>query len=395
MTPDAADPSGIESGIESGQIWDTVVEAVSRLRDIVYDDPLVNTLELKAEGVRYLTQFLSTAAVYELQDPAYPRFTRIFGATLDYGGGNPDCLFRYVRLHGDHTYRVSGRRGSTTIFGLEVSSGDIADVRGAARTPGDFYVLGPPDAEIDIVLGGPERPGNWLPLPPGDSFVQVREIFADWEKETPAELFIERVGATFPPPPVAPPEVADYVGRFHGVLTSLASACRQAAQGFYAADPETVAFQGDWDIGWTQFAYCRAHWACAPDEAVILDVAVPPESPYWVFHLCNHFWQSMDFHFRQTSLNSRQSVLDSDGRFRAVIAHRDPGVPNWLDAAGHPFGLIWARCFGAKPGDLTLRKVPLDRLRDALPADTGTLSAQARQDSLRVRRRSLERRLMD
>ena len=40
--------------------------------------------------------------------------------------------------------------------------------------------------------------------------------------------------------------------------------------------------------------------------------------------------------------------VDPDGRFRCVIAHRDPGVPNWLDACGHPEGMIqyrfvWAR----------------------------------------------------
>ena len=36
-------------------------------------------------------------------------------------------------------------------------------------------------------------------------------------------------------------------------------------------------------------------------------------------------------------LNGHQAVLD-DGVFRAVVAHRDPGVANWLDTAGNRRG---------------------------------------------------------
>ena len=28
-----------------------------------------------------------------------------------------------------------------------------------------------------------------------------------------------------------------------------------------------------------------------------------------------------------------------------MIAHRDPGVPNWLDTEGRPFGLVFWRFF--------------------------------------------------
>jgi hypothetical protein len=40
---------------------------------------------------------------------------------------------------------------------------------------------------------------------------------------------------------------------------------------------------------------------------------------------------------------SRMFSLFSDGLCRVVIAHRDPGVPNWLDTAGYPEGLITFR----------------------------------------------------
>ena len=29
--------------------------------------------------------------------------------------------------------------------------------------------------------------------------------------------------------------------------------------------------------------------------------------------------------------------------YRLVVAHRDPGVPNWLDTEGRPFGMVFWR----------------------------------------------------
>jgi hypothetical protein len=43
------------------------------------------------------------------------------------------------------------------------------------------------------------------------------------------------------------------------------------------------------------------------------------------------------------SLNRKQTTLEPDGSFRMVVAHRNPGVPNWLDTAGKPDGMIFWR----------------------------------------------------
>ena len=41
----------------------------------------------------------------------------------------------------------------------------------------------------------------------------------------------------------------------------------------------------------------------------------------------------------------RETKVDADGSFTVVIAHRDPGVPNWLDTEGRPFGIVFWRFF--------------------------------------------------
>ena len=47
----------------------------------------------------------------------------------------------------------------------------------------------------------------------------------------------------------------------------------------------------------------------------------------------------------RVSLNRAQTTVDDDGTFTVVVAHRDPGVPNWLDTEGRPFGLVFWRFF--------------------------------------------------
>jgi hypothetical protein len=53
--------------------------------------------------------------------------------------------------------------------------------------------------------------------------------------------------------------------------------------------------------------------------------------------------QSYDFVNRQISLNRNQIEYEKDGSFKMVVAHEDPGVPNWLDTEGRGTGQIYWR----------------------------------------------------
>ena len=46
---------------------------------------------------------------------------------------------------------------------------------------------------------------------------------------------------------------------------------------------------------------------------------------------------------RTISLNRKQTTLEIDGSFKIVLAGSDPGVPNWLDTRGRPFGMMFWR----------------------------------------------------
>ena len=101
----------------------------------------------------------------------------------------------------------------------------------------------------------------------------------------------------------------------------------------------------------------------------------------------------MDWATRQTGLNHTQARVDDDGRVRIVVAHRDPGIQNWLDTSGHPEGMFQYRYIwtSSRPHP-SVRIVPFDQVRNALPASTPSHGPEARARDLAIRHRHLARR---
>jgi hypothetical protein len=109
--------------------------------------------------------------------------------------------------------------------------------------------------------------------------------------------------------------------------------------------------------------------------------------------LASWWWEAIDFSARQSSLNQAQARLDADGTFRGVIAHQDPGVPNWLDTAGHEQGTLIARfVMAAEAPVIRTRSVKLAALRDELPRETPRVTCADREASLVRRQRAVWRR---
>jgi hypothetical protein len=138
--------------------------------------------------------------------------------------------------------------------------------------------------------------------------------------------------------------------------------------------------------------YGVCSYVLEPGEALV-DESEVPRVTYWSFHLYNAWWEAPDIQHRQTSIGHTHAHLDADGRFRAVIAHEDPGVPNWLDTGGNRRGFLFHRWFQAESlPEPTAALVRLERLSDALPADHPTIEAAERRARLSERRDWLARR---
>jgi hypothetical protein len=142
--------------------------------------------------------------------------------------------------------------------------------------------------------------------------------------------------------------------------------------------------------------YAGGVFDLGPDQALLIEITVPVEPAYSGFHLANLWGESLDYANHQSSLNGFQAEPDADGVIRYVVAHADPGVPNWLDTTGIPRGLLSLRwTYSEDPATLpehTVRAIPLAELREQLPADTRTVSPDERAAGIAIRQRHVQRR---
>lgn len=391
----------------------TIAERLSAAIDrathqVVLGNPRADDDLLGAEALRYLWRTNAVGLVSQIEghDPAYPHFFKILSPWLNWGYPNPDGTYSFATLHGDHRYRLYGHRGTARLFDIESWAGDIADLRHARAFGGRRDIRGgkseidiADDGTFEVVLSRDEQPGNWVPLPEGPAHIYVRQWYYDYEEELPGQFSIERIGASYPRPPMTSEALIEAFERLIHFVETVHDEMEPGIEQHFAGDPRTVPFpsglitsEGEGQIAFRNQYYGRGHFECQPHEAVILEVD-PPPAQYWMFGLLSPFWESYDWLGRQISINGHQAVIDEDGRFRAVIAHEDPGVPNWLDACGHTKGLIGGRYNWTEGVPIpTLTTVPLDKLREVLPASTPTISPEERSEILRRRFLSQHRR---
>jgi hypothetical protein len=74
--------------------------------------------------------------------------------------------------------------------------------------------------------------------------------------------------------------------------------------------------------------------------------------------------ESLDYRYHRIAVNKNDAVYAPDGSVRVVVAHEDPGVPNWLETVGHRHGtMCWRWVRAAEHPQPRTRVVPLAELR--------------------------------
>ena len=391
-----------DARVMAGEAWEQLCDTLKEVSRLVLGEGVPDSPRDRAEGFRYLTRLLAAGIVVciESADPDYPEFGRMVDHSMKWGLDCPDCLYLYATVRGDATYRISGNRGTANHIDIQVNHGHFASgsisAWGTIASLSGLELAVEPDGSFELILSPDEQGANWLRLDPNAEFVLVRQYFNDWEHERPADLIIERVDAQYPAPPPRIDQIAARFERLSAWLERSGALWEQMSKAMLNLSPNTLAVSlpkdSDARAGMRGQAYGIGNFHCAPAEAVIVEFT-PPPCHHWSLSLANWYWESLDFASRQTSLNASQAILDRDGVLRAVIAHEDPGVPNWLDTAGNSRGTIAARFLLAdSPPEPKLRTVQLADLRSELPSDTPHISAAARAEMLDRRRRAVLRR---
>ncbi len=387
---------------DPGAEWDALCEALRGAQRRVDAEGAPDSPRDRAEGYRYLTRFLAAGLVQCVahSDPDHPVFGRMIDYTMPWGLDNPDTLYLYAPVRGGARYRIGGNRGSAHHIDLQVNFGHFSQGEieswGTLDSIDGFGLTTTEDGSFELTLSEETRSGNHLRLPPNAEFVLVRQYFADWERERPADLWIEREDAEWPIPPPTPEQVAARLARLRDWLEKGGALWDRMSRGLLSMPPNTLVVHHARDAGeragMRGQAYGMGNFRCGPDDAVIVELR-PPRCHHWSLSLANFWWEAIEYASRQSSLNQRQARLDADGCVRAVIAQRDPAVPNWLDPAGNLRGTLAARFLLADEAPApVLRVVPLARVRDELPPGTPHVPPAARAASLARRRRAVLRR---
>ena len=378
-----------------GDAFENMLSKFRRAADLVGSARAPESPVDRAAGYRHLLVLLALA-VDEALRPSNPYDPFFAPANVDsilkWGMDCPDAAYTGAALRGDATYRVRGQRGTVRYLGFQVMSGIESSVNVVAD---DLDIAA--DGSFEIMLSTKEHPGNWMALSNRTSSLVVRQFFYDWDAEEPARLDIECLepGPSWPDPePLSPAGVARQlvaIGEFleasiafwldveEGGRSQGINVFRQpAALTAMGAAAENVSVWGSWQLD--------------ENQALVIEVA-PPEALYWSVSLGNHWWETIDYANRQSSLNGHQAMIDDDGVFRAVVAHTDPGVANWLDTAGHrqgPMIFRWVRAQGAPVP--TTRLVTVDELTGTFLAGTARVDKAQRRATIARRRTAVRRR---
>lgn len=393
----AHDPSKQLMAAAWRRFADNVASSAAVLDDADFAD---NPRDI-AEGHRYLARLIAYAIqeAFCFSDPEFPGFHRSLDHLAPWGAPNLDNVYTMAVIDGRNAYRVWGKVGSLDGFILNLNEG-VYPIFPGFKTSLEIshreLQIGD-DGSFELMLSA-ERPagwsGNWMRLNPGDRKFSIRQYITDWARHTPADFHIVKVGSEgAAPQPLSPSQAAGFLDEAMLWARTLA--------GYYLQRLKTERLTRTFNLlpppekripGSEYVHYGIAFFDVADDEALLIEMPHEP-APYWSFQLYNLWNESTDAFNRITSINNRQAQIDDDGVFRMVIAQRDPGTANWLDAAGHRRGYLWYRWIWAERAPTPVaRLVKLDELRALLPATAPRVEPVQRRDAVMRRRAQLEAR---
>lgn len=313
-----------------------------------------------AEGEHMLLHLLKAGLdVYVDNDPGRPRFAPLAGPTLKWGGEGADNPSHCAPLDVDRRYVIGGSIGDAAYVSFTVykgkQDGDWNDGVVSALNHREFTV----DAEgrYEIEVSADPKPGA-LHMERGVSNCVIarhyfeNDVCAMADPTLHIDLSIEALDAPTYPRPLSPPALVDRLKAtmtfIHGQTMARPPMGAGEPPAWFSLVPNQLPQPLQWvpteggGAGAVDNAYCAGLYVLGPEEALVIDGRWPP-CVYANVMLWNRFMQGYDYRYRSCSLNRTQMRADADGRFSAVVAHQDPGVPNWLDTEGRPNGILYWR----------------------------------------------------
>lgn len=385
-----------DAALQAG--WESFCQQLQEAGDLIFRDTTPAADIDRAKGLRLLARNISLALQFHLDnnDPDFPELLHYFDPLRKQGGDNTDALYVGAQINGEHTYRISGNRGDARYFAVTVvEDGDSPWGGAVVGNLIDSEIAVAEDGSFEIVLSPDAHPGNWLKTTPGTWRVTFRQFFADWENEQPMVARIDRLTEAVHDPVLTPAQVIKGLDE--------AAAWVKVSTNFWADMLDRWKVQPNRFLSYRQLddqpidatpggEPLISYWQVPRDEVLVVRV-VPPTANYWAVEFGNYWWETMDYRYRLCSTNCHHAQLEDDGELLLVVAHDDPGLPNWLDPSGHEEGYITVRWIGADayPAPECIQ-MKADELAAYLPPNVKRIDARQRREQLAARRRGVIRR---
>jgi hypothetical protein len=310
----------------------------------------------QAEGLRYLTRLTrgGLEAFVEYCDPAFPVLRRMAHETVKMGADNPDNYYFNAKISGEHDYRIRGRRNSVHYIGFFTQNGNYGTTGGLAPCGALEHttLVTEADGSFEIILSRTPAGKNWLKTEQETTMVMVRQTFLDRFREIPAEVTIENLDGRRAPGPVTPEMIDEGLKTASMFVAGASMLFAKWAHGFQkhtnrlpVFDPAVSNAAG----GDANIIYYHSYWKLAPDEALEIRVT-PPGCDSWNFQLNNYWMESLDYRYFTICVNKSSAHYEQDGSVILIIAHTDPGQPNWINTCGHNEGTMLWRWYRLAPG---------------------------------------------
>jgi hypothetical protein len=363
------------------------------------DDREINTYE----ALRHLLRNMSFGHAAHVEgDYGNPTLTKMGGTNrIQFQLQSTDCNYHAAILHGSHTYRLKGNRGSCAVFQISTYNSHSCDFVGGWKMIGNANNVDTPQfsagKDIDVVLSHrkPENLGAdqvWLELPEGRCEMHIRQYYADWFAEEPAHLSLTCENQVFPAPLLNHASSEERFQRLVDLVRVHADFCEAGVKGHLNCAPDVIsrfvvpgAFAGT--------DYFNGSFRCEPDQAVIIEVD-KPDCEFWNVELTQLQWEPGDWWARLLNYNLKQVHYEADGKVRFIASWKDPGLPNWFDCSGRLTHLIGFRFFETKSEqpEPRVKVVPLADLEQHISPDMPRITPAERQAQMEARRDSVYRR---
>ena len=312
----------------------------------------------QAEGVRYLSRLTQAGleAFVEFNDPAFPILRRMVHETIKMGADNPDNYYFNAQIDGrNYEYRITGKRNSVHYFGLFTQNGDYGSTGGLAPCGQLDHneIEYEPDGSFEVILSKERKGKNWLKIEEESGLVIVRQTFFNRFEEVAAEFHIKNLDGRQAPDPITPAMVDEglrmagmFVGGASLIFARWANGFQKHTNKLPLFDPSTSNAAG----GDPNIIYYHSHWKLDPGQALVIEVK-PPACDSWNFQLNNYWMESLDYRYFNICINKATATYESDGRVKVIVAHTDPGLPNWINTCGHYQGTMCWRWYRLKEGE--------------------------------------------